>query len=171
MTTLEEFLSQPRDCVGCSYCCQKAPCFVARRVYGPVDTCPALKFNTEESRWYCELCTIEGSLGEGYRKELSIGAGCCSGLNSWRKDIPKPKVEIKKPKVDKQLRAFFHAVGKMGPFGMSGDLLYLTIHATARELGLGEDWVQECFRVVKEDRSKDCNQFMGKIPDKVSDKT
>jgi hypothetical protein len=33
---------------------------------------------------------IGGLVGEGYRKELYAGEGCCSSLNSWRQDV-KPR--------------------------------------------------------------------------------
>lgn len=74
------------QCVGCGFCCIKTPCDVARRIYGPISECPKLRWNGE--RYVCELVELPGQLGEDYRKELHIGAGCCAGLNSWRGDEP-----------------------------------------------------------------------------------
>lgn len=78
------------SCVGCGYCCRKAPCSVAMRIFGnSIKECPALMW--DGSKYFCELCKKDGYLGEKYRKELYIGEGCCSPLNSDRDNIPAPK--------------------------------------------------------------------------------
>ena len=160
-------LETARDaqCVGCGRCCRKAPCAVASRVFGPVNECPALVYDYEEKRYYCELCRKPGELGERYREELAVGAGCCSALfNTDRENIPPPVPKfLKEVRIDKQFRAFLHQMGRMGPFGMSGDLLWLLVDGTARELGFGEDWKREVFRTIKEERPKSADEFMGEL--------
>lgn len=168
--TFVEELAKCRDakCVGCSYCCKKAPCTVAVRVYGPVKECPALFF--EDGRWWCSLCRIQGPLGEGYRQELAIGDGCCSPLfNECRENIPQPVVQAVKPKLERQLRAFLHSMGRQGPFGPSGDLLWLVVYGAAKELGYGEDWIRACFAAIKEERSSQADEFMGEIAEEKCD--
>jgi len=76
-------------CVGCGYCCMKTPCDASRRLYPGATICPQLFWTSE--RYECGLMKIAGLVGESYRKELYAGAGCCSNLNSWRKDV-KPRM-------------------------------------------------------------------------------
>jgi hypothetical protein len=78
-----------RECVGCGYCCIKTPCDAARRLYPGARSCPQLLWIEQESRYKCGLMMIAGPVGQGYKSELYAGAGCCSGLNSWRKDVKK----------------------------------------------------------------------------------
>lgn len=78
-----------KECVGCGYCCIKTPCDAARRLYPGVRSCPQLLWIEEDSRYKCGLMMIAGPVGQGYRAELYAGAGCCSGLNSWRQDVKK----------------------------------------------------------------------------------
>ena len=72
-------------CVGCGYCCMKTPCDASRRLYPGVKICPQLLWL--DDRYECGLMKISGLVGEGYRKELAAGEGCCSSLNSWRMDV------------------------------------------------------------------------------------
>jgi hypothetical protein len=74
-------------CVGCGYCCITAPCAASVRLYPGATTCPQLEWDGE--RYICGLMRIPGLLGENYRAELYAGAGCCSNLNDWRKDVKK----------------------------------------------------------------------------------
>jgi len=76
-----------RDCVGCGYCCIKTPCDASRRLYPGARRCPQLTWIENEHRYKCGLMMIAGPVGQGYRAELYAGAGCCSGLNSWRNDV------------------------------------------------------------------------------------
>ena len=41
------------DCIGCGYCCAKAPCHVGVASYGPVAPCPGLVF--DDDRFWCRL--------------------------------------------------------------------------------------------------------------------
>lgn len=83
-------------CVGSGYCCRKAPCWEAWRYYpemsiqnfGSEDSpgCPALR--ERDGRHWCGL--VEDAQGEEkwrLQQSLSIGAGCCSSLNSTRLEI------------------------------------------------------------------------------------
>jgi hypothetical protein len=76
-----------RSCVGCGYCCMQTPCSVAKRLYPGVVECPQLIWDVLDSRYYCGLMKLPEPLGSEYRQSLYAGAGCCSTLNSWRKDI------------------------------------------------------------------------------------
>jgi len=67
-------------CVGCGYCCLKAPCAVSIEVYGQIDRCLALYWNG--SMYRCGLAKL-------WTEELAIGAGCSSSLNDWRQDVKK----------------------------------------------------------------------------------
>lgn len=77
-------------CVGCGYCCMEATCTAglaanSDRTY-TTSRCPSLQWNGK--RYVCELM-MDTKYGEMYREKLYAGAGCCSGLNSWRKDVKK----------------------------------------------------------------------------------
>ena len=50
-----------------------------------------MKWDESKRRYFCERCLKPGKLGEMYREELYVGAGCCCGLNSWRQNIPPPE--------------------------------------------------------------------------------
>lgn len=78
-----------KECVGCGYCCIKTLCDAARRLYPGARSCPQLLWIEEDNRYKCGLMMIAGPVGQGYRAELYAGAGCCSGLNSWRQDVKK----------------------------------------------------------------------------------
>ena len=68
-------------CIGCGYCCTKAPCMVALMHYNyDIDACPALEWDGK--RHWCQLAREV----PGAAEKLSVGAGCCSGLNSWRRE-------------------------------------------------------------------------------------
>ena len=71
--------------------------------------------------------TIPGLLGEQYRTELFAGLGCCSNLNSWRREalqdrtkLPQ-KLDIINP-IPSIMQKFLKALGSQW---ISGDSLYL----------------------------------------------
>ncbi len=81
------------SCVGCGYCCCKAPCCLAvqghgftklHRLYEDGGACPELSWNGQQYR--CDLAAGDAR----YAAALYIGAGCCSSMNSDRTDIPSP---------------------------------------------------------------------------------
>ena len=77
-----------RDCVGCGFCCRKAPCIASLRLTGGSRECPFLLWDGK--RYWCELCQMSGESGQRYREQLVIGAGCCCPMNTDRRDIPAP---------------------------------------------------------------------------------
>jgi hypothetical protein len=67
------------ECVGCGYCCLKAPCALSVRIHGYMqEKCPALIWSG--TRYLCRYA-------DHFKTELAIGAGCCSALNSWRQEV------------------------------------------------------------------------------------
>lgn len=77
------------DCIGCGYCCAKAPCAIGYQLHGEKAPCPELGFVS--GRHWCmwvikqELKNDEAE-GVMAHKALDIGEGCCSPLNSWRRE-------------------------------------------------------------------------------------
>lgn len=78
------------NCVGCGYCCKKAPCFIAACVHKTLEPwiqekgCPSLR--VENGRHICGIyADATGETKERIKEDLAIGAGCCSALNSERK--------------------------------------------------------------------------------------
>jgi hypothetical protein len=116
-----------RLCVGCGYCCIKTPCDASRRLYRGADHCPQLLWIEEDKRYKCGLMIIAGLVGEGYRKELYAGEGCCSGLNSWRQDVKK-RDRIDKNNHGNPLDPVFQIFLRcMGGNFISGDSMQLAI--------------------------------------------
>ena len=112
-------------CVGCGYCCLKTPCDAARRLYPNATECPQLIWTGK--RYECGLMKLPGLIGEGYRKELYAGEGCCCGLNSWRRDIKHRVPEMDRSSLNplpKLLQMFIAALSKQF---LSTDSIFLTI--------------------------------------------
>lgn len=65
-------------CIGCGYCCKKVQCGLSVRLYGVRSYCPALEYR--RGRYWCRHAASCGIL-------LDIGAGCCSTLNSDRREL------------------------------------------------------------------------------------
>ncbi len=77
---------QAPSCVGSGYCCKKAPCMLGVQLHGLVAPCPSLVFDDNKRRYMCgEIVSARGERLELLKRELAIGAGCCSPLNSDRK--------------------------------------------------------------------------------------
>ena len=116
------------ECVGCGFCCFKAKCGAAVRLYTSAEICPALEWSESRKRYICSLMTLPGQLGPEYRKELYAGEGCCMNLNSWRKDVQKRReIERKNltseaPVIPKIFQMFLASLGKEW---ISQDALYL----------------------------------------------
>jgi len=69
-------------CVGCGYCCLKTMCTVGMDRHGKwKKRCPYLIW--EGDKYRCQLVQDEVV---GWR-EITVGMGCPSGLNSWRQDV------------------------------------------------------------------------------------
>lgn len=67
------------DCVGCGYCCKKAPCGLG---YIEGEHCAHLSFDGE--RWRCALAADPVAYAA-----LAMGEGCCSALNTERRKYEK----------------------------------------------------------------------------------
>lgn len=76
--------AEPLPCVGCGYCCRKVQCLASAQIHGFRRRCPELYF--ENDIWRCRLAE-----DPQMRIRLHIGAGCCSTLNSDRRNIPTPE--------------------------------------------------------------------------------
>jgi len=146
-----------KECVGCGYCCRKAPCALSVSIYGKVDVCPALIWDETNRRYWCKACKVAGELGARYRAELYIGEGCCCGLNSDRKNIPSPAKPVKNYSKEVQV-----LLKHLGGEWISGDALWLVIHGTAAELK-DPGFEVQALHWLKEQRSGMVNSFMGGI--------
>jgi len=92
---LEQFLNllaqaaENPECNGCGWCCWRARCSTFWYLFPNDDgkgICPGLRWDSERDRHWCGVIL---DLTETKEKQkamisLSIGAGCCAGLNSWR---------------------------------------------------------------------------------------
>lgn len=76
----EEFFP---SCRGCGYCCHEATCSLGVSLFGSAYPCPALFWNGE--MYQCKVLSSWHS--EDFADRLYIGSGCCSPLNSWRKEV------------------------------------------------------------------------------------
>jgi len=66
-----------KPCIGCGFCCLQAQCGVSYAAYGKRSRCPQLMWNG--NRYVCGFAAQ-------YFDSLFIGEGCCSNLNSWRRE-------------------------------------------------------------------------------------
>jgi len=158
-----------KPCVGCGYCCITTPCYVSRRIYGDgIEGCPELEWIG--TRYICKLCN-RGTLSERYKEELFIGAGCCSNLNSWRKDVKPRKneniIEENLVTLDPIFQKFLFCLGKEM---ISGDKVFLILSSLERIL-LNENKPEKEVKsiltkivsILKDNRSNFTNSFMGSI--------
>lgn len=158
-----------RDCVGCGYCCLKTPCELARRLYPTLKTeCPELIWNG--SRYICRAFDkAYGSLKENIRNNLAIGAGCCCGLNSWRKEViprrPKDNPEqFQKIEIDPLFKTFLRAMSREM---MGGDLMVLILGGMKSILekeGKSKEEINEISKeiiYILKDRPQWIESFMG----------
>ena len=160
-------------CLGCGFCCMKAPCFVALRVHGNgITQCPELRWNND--RYTCRLATLPGSLGDRYREELAIGAGCCCGLNDWRKDVkqrdlndanPARHTAPSGPSIPPMMQSFLAILGRQF---ISGDAIALICRGWKGQLikdGMSEAEAESLMKLashyVRGNRSKFMEDFMG----------
>jgi len=90
----------PRDCIGCGYCCRKAPCnlimdtywevakielsgFNAEIIWQEQGGCPSLEWDGE--RWRCGFVLhTKGKELTHVVNVLGVGEGCCASLNTYR---------------------------------------------------------------------------------------
>jgi len=96
------------DCVGCGYCCNKAPCTLASTILSAITqthfsgSCP---FQVEvKDKHRCLLAmTSNERLNEMVKRDLAMGEGCCSPLNSDRRRVSREVVDLGKEKWDRQI--------------------------------------------------------------------
>jgi hypothetical protein len=79
-----------RHCVGCGYCCSKAPCPYSMLKYCVAHPCPGLYWNGE--RYRCAHID-----DPKLHREVAIGDGCCSTMNTWRGSKIQRRPEIENP--------------------------------------------------------------------------
>ncbi len=164
---IEYLNSAGGDCIGCGFCCLQTKCWVGHRVHRGDGPCPSLEWDGE--RHNCKLMQIPGKLGEGYRNELHAGAGCCSGLNSWRNEplrdrIPVPKQSYSNP-IPSIMQKFLQALGSEM---ISSDKMYFVCSKFKENLikdGVPEDDAKaitsKAVAYILENRSKFNTEFMG----------
>lgn len=162
-------------CLGCGYCCLQAQCGLSVRVHTYKEICPSLYWGEARKRHLCRA--VEGDLIVTNGKELSIGEGCCSPLNSWRKEIKNRIPEklayvnsknINKINFDKFFQEFVFILGKQW---LSGDVVALTLAAYKRSIiekfGISDrDASQLCKRIhhiMREQQSSFVKGFIGEI--------
>lgn len=169
MTRNEVEAIQVAECVGCGYCCKKAPCVASTRLYPGARYCPQLIWGDDLGRYLCHLSMIPGSVGEKYRQELSIGAGCSSSLNTWRQDVRQRNTLAANPVSNPIPSEFQLFLGVLGNQWVSGDLLALTIMAfqtrLQSDLHYSEEEAAEYVRFIErlfsENRKSYVKDFMG----------
>ena len=73
-----------RECVGCGYCCKQSMCMQGIMHTGKLlRECPLLVWSDTDQRYYCKEALVDAEFGE----RILVGAGCCSPLNTWRKEV------------------------------------------------------------------------------------
>lgn len=156
------------ECVGCGYCCLKTPCVAAVRLYGSgITECPKLVWNETAQRYFCDLMLIPGPVGDGYREELYAGAGCCCGLNSWRKDIRK-RTGKKSDHINPLPLLMQKFIGCMAKEYISDNTVYFVI-SRLRESLKDDNYsideinaiTQNIVRIFQENRGSFTKEFMG----------
>jgi len=71
-------------CVGCGFCCLKLPCFAAWcQDWVKHTRCIKLDWDEEANRYWCTAAKSSNL----FAKDLYIGEGCTSNLNTWRNDV------------------------------------------------------------------------------------
>lgn len=73
-------------CIGSGFCCKQRRCFLGARKHGPGADCPSL-VERDGRHWCGELLAAGAEEATVIRRELYIGAGCCSALNSDRASL------------------------------------------------------------------------------------
>ena len=150
-------------CVGCGFCCRQAQCAAAVRVYGSQGkgTCPGLKWDSQNKRYWCALCQAPHRLGEAYRKELAIGTGCCSPLfNEDRKNIPPPQtsqLDEMTYTIPKEAQILITAFAQEW---ISSDTIWLALRRAEQMLG-DERFFKACMHLAMQQRASHIENFMG----------
>jgi hypothetical protein len=115
------------------------PCDTAKRVFGPVDVCPA---NDAEG---CALCRKPGSIGERYRDEIKERCGPA--------EFQIPEQET----LSRDLQAFIRGLGCNF---VSGDAIALAAMSAEKILGR-EGFYRQVMLAFRENRPSYQQEFMG----------
>jgi len=81
------------ECIGCGYCCRRAPCGASGAEWTERG-CSLLVWDERNRRWLCgKIMGTKGEERQRLKKQLAIGAGCTSVLNTYRKlrHVPTPE--------------------------------------------------------------------------------
>ncbi|MBW2673560.1 MAG: hypothetical protein JRD89_09130 [Deltaproteobacteria bacterium] len=70
-------------CIGCGYCCSKTPCPFGATRYGAGAPCGGL-VERDGRHWCRAVLEAKGEKRQWLKRNLYIGEGCCSPLNSRR---------------------------------------------------------------------------------------
>ena len=161
------------QCIGCGYCCRKAPCAMAVRIYGRSLTGPCPELVYHDDRWWCRAIeNARGPLRDHYEQDVAIGGGCSSSMfNQDREHIPTPFEIEKRAELSGQVegpldyKRAFEIVCKQisGQFMLSGDGLWLVMHEL--ETKMGKRARNAFVRAVRENRDKHTNEMMGEMPE------
>jgi hypothetical protein len=111
---------------------------------------------------------LGGSLGESYRKELYAGAGCCSSLNSWRKDVKNRHHNISDPYENPIPQMFQIFIKCWAQEFISTDNILLTLNTykhALRKANYSENEVEiitnRLIHYITENRAGHIKEFMG----------
>ncbi len=140
------------ECVGCGYCCRKAPCVISKALYNK-NKCPVLTYDGK--RYWCGLI-----------RQMAIGEGCSSSLNSDRSIMVKQKNELMLPiPASNILTSFLKSFSRQW---YSSDMLFMMLQSMAydlKEKGFKEKDIEETINKIKicmgVTRSKEAVDFMG----------
>jgi len=162
---------KPAGCIGCGYCCIKTTCLLGKNFYGVNDNvtiCPGLKWDATQIRHICELALIKDPLGARYRSELHIGAGCCSGLNSWRREPIINRVGMDstyKNPIPPLMQKFIRSLSNQFISGDTMTLTLLSLESTLKKDGIPEHEISHIKREIihqfKGNRSSFTESFCG----------
>lgn len=144
-----------KSCVGCGFCCKKAPCSLALRIFGNVTECPMLIWDENAHRYWCDACRKGGEVGARNRVELYIGEGCCCGLNSDRNNI-RPPEKATSNILSREAQILLAAIGREW---ISGDEIYFILERCKEKLG--EEWVKAAAHLIQEQKSSSISNFVG----------
>jgi len=165
----DDFIGTIKDCVGCGFCCLKAKCAAAARLYPAAEVCPQLIWDEEGGRYNCGLMQLPGNVGFEFRQELYAGEGCCSNLNTWRKDVKNRTAVDKEGKwltIDPMFQIFLSCLGREW---ISGDVLTLLVSGFVLKLVNHMDMTEEdavkvgnlAIQYIKNDQPSYVKEFMG----------
>ena len=118
-----------KSCIGCGYCCVTAKCSAGVQLHGTDDNiCEQLLWDEKLDRHVCRLMTFNNSLSDYYKTQLHAGAGCCSSLNSWRREplqnrIPKKYITPQQTPLPPVMKILLECMNH--DFSLSSDKIYL----------------------------------------------